>query len=193
MYKEPWLLWPLLSLPFLYLLGMGMTNSLGADPAKELVHSTGEFALWLLMFVMLARPLQQWFKRRELMSIRRALGVASFIYLVMHVCLYVAMYLGFSMAALLEDLIKRPYIIVGSLAFLLSLMMALTSNTYAVRTLGRKWQKLHRSIYAMVVLVCIHIIWQVKFDYAEAVFYSVFFLVMLLMRISFKKTSVIKN
>ncbi|HSG61098.1 MAG TPA: ferric reductase-like transmembrane domain-containing protein, partial [Pseudomonadales bacterium] len=133
-----------------------MTNSLGADPAKELVHSTGEFALWLLMLVMLARPLQQWFKRRELMSIRRALGVASFIYLVMHVCLYVAMYLGFSMAALLEDLIKRPYIIVGSLAFLLSLMMALTSNTYAVRTLGRKWQKLHRSIYAMVVLVCIH-------------------------------------
>lgn len=158
-------------------------NKLGADPAKELVHSTGEHALWLLMLIMLARPMQVYLKRRELMLIRRPLGVACFIYLLMHLIFYIATYLGFSMAALLEDLVKRPYIVAGSLAFILALIMAVTSNTFSVKRLGARWQQLHRSIYTMVVLVCVHIIWQVKFDYEEVVVYSIFFLIMFLLRV----------
>jgi methionine sulfoxide reductase heme-binding subunit len=182
--RTPWLLWPLLALPFAYLLGLGVMNKLGADPAKELVHSTGEYALWLLMLVMLARPLQFYLKRRELMLIRRPLGVACFVYLLLHLVLYVSTYLGFSMEAWLEDVVKRPYIIAGSLAFILALIMAVTSNSFSVKRLGARWQQLHRTIYIMVVLVCVHIIWQVKFDYGEVIAYSVFFLIMLLLRIS---------
>jgi sulfoxide reductase heme-binding subunit YedZ len=172
-----------LAIPGIYLGALIVLGKLGADPAKTLVHSTGEYGLWLLMLVMLARPLAKFVGRRELMLVRRALGVACFVYALLHFLLYIATYLGFSLQALAEDLYKRPYIIVGSLAFLLALTMAVTSNNYSVRKLGRRWGKIHRGIYVMAVLVCIHIIWQVKFDYGEAVMYSVFFIVMLIIRL----------
>lgn len=183
MWRRPMILWPILAIPAIYLVIVTLLGMLGADPAKTLVHSAGEYGLWLLMLVMLARPLLVVAKRRELMLIRRALGVACFVYILLHVMLYVATYLGFSLQALLEDLYKRPYIIVGSLAFALALIMAVTSNNYSVRALGRRWGKIHRSIYLMSILVCIHIIWQVKFDYGEAVMYTTFFIIMLLVRL----------
>ncbi|MEY3017163.1 MAG: hypothetical protein RL336_298 [Pseudomonadota bacterium] len=183
MWRRPIILWPVLAIPGIYLGALIVLGKLGADPAKTLVHSTGEYGLWLLMLVMLARPLAKFVGRRELMLVRRALGVACFVYALLHFLLYIATYLGFSLQALAEDLYKRPYIIVGSLAFLLALTMAVTSNNYSVRKLGRRWGKIHRGIYVMAVLVCIHIIWQVKFDYGEAVMYSVFFIVMLIIRL----------
>lgn len=183
MWRWPIILWPVLAIPGIYLGALIVLGKLGADPAKTLVHSTGEYGLWLLMLVMLARPLAKFVGRRELMLVRRALGVTCFVYALLHFLLYIATYLGFSLQALAEDLYKRPYIIVGSLAFLLALTMAVTSNNYSVRKLGRRWGKIHRGIYVMAVLVCIHIIWQVKFDYGEAVMYSVFFIVMLIIRL----------
>lgn len=183
MWRKPWLLWPLLSVPFLYLLYLAVSEQLGADPAKEVVHRSGEYALWLLMLIMLASPVMWIAHRRELMLIRRPLGVACFIYVVLHALLYIATYLEFSSQALSEDLIKRPYIIVGALAFMLAAAMAVTSNSYMVRKLKRRWATLHRSIYVMAMLVSVHIVWQVKFDYSEAVFYSGFFLLMLIVRI----------
>lgn len=173
----------MLALPFVYLVLSVITDSLGADPAKELVHSSGDFALWLLMMVMIASPMQQFLRRRELMQIRRPLGVAVFLYAAIHLLLYVLTYLELSMAALIEDLTKRPYIIAGATAFVVALLLALTSNTWSVRTLGPRWKKIHRWIYLMVVAVCVHIIWQVKFDYGEAILYSLFFFAMLLLRI----------
>ncbi len=183
MWRRPFVLWPLLAIPFVYLLTLGLLDRLGADPAKELVHSTGEYALWLLMLVMLASPLQFIVRRRELMQIRRPLGVAVFVYMVLHLMLYVVTYLGFSVEALIEDLVERPYIIVGSLAFLVALPMAVTSNSLSVRKMGRSWGRLHKAIYPMSILICIHIIWQVKFDYGQAFLYSAFFVAMLLLRI----------
>lgn len=183
MWRRPIILWPVLAIPGIYLGVLAVLGMLGADPAKTLVHSTGEYGLWLLMLVMLARPLARFAGRRELMLVRRALGVACFVYASLHLLLYIATYLGFSLQGLAEDLYKRPYIIVGSLAFLAALVMAVTSNNYSVRKLGRRWGKIHRSIYGMAVLVCTHIIWQVKFDYGEAVMYSAFFVVMHLIRL----------
>jgi len=181
-WRKPFFLWPMLSLPFFYLLGLTVMGGLGADPAKELVHSTGEYALWLLMLVMLASPVQFILRRRQLSLIRRALGVACFAYVFLHVLLYIATYLEGSLQALIEDLIKRPYIFAGAFAFILGLAMALTSNDYSVRRLGIKWKSLHKSVYLMVVAVCVHIIWQVKFDYGEVILYSTFFALMFLLR-----------
>lgn len=174
-------------------MALGVLGQLGADPAKELVHSTGEYALWLLMLVILASPLQMFVRRRELMQIRRPLGVAVFVYLVLHLTLYIVTYLGLSVDALVEDLVERPYIIVGSLAFLLAVPMVVTSNNASVRQLGRAWGRLHKAIYPMVILACTHIIWQVKFDYGQAVLYSTFFIAMLLLRVPQIKAKLINR
>jgi sulfoxide reductase heme-binding subunit YedZ len=162
---------------------LAFNNDLGADPAKFLVHSLGDYALWFLMLVILATPLRMIFRFHYLVRIRRSIGVAMFIYALLHLLAYITSYLGWKIEELLKDLSERPYIIVGMVAFLIALPLAITSNSYFVRILGVKWRGLHKFIYLMVLLVMVHIIWQVKVDYTEAILYSLYFVILMALRV----------
>ena len=160
-------------------LGVG---TLGPDPAKVLMHGTGEWGLRGLVLVLLATPLASrgW---RGLFRYRRVLGIAIFIYVSIHLLLFAQVYVGWSSELLLEELVERPYVSVGFMAWLLLLPLALTSTDRARRSLGRRWRQLHRLIYPATVLAWFHLFWLARSDWGEAMVYGSLFGLLLAWRV----------
>lgn len=137
-------------------------DHLGADPAKTLNHLTGEIALYFLLTnlaigVALAFTKQRPKLLRALVLTRRFMGVWTFVILCGHVFLYLA-YEGFEAKAF-EQMISKPYLIFGSLAFTMLGLLAATSNDFSVRRLGGKdWKNLHRIVYVATIAVTAHVL-----------------------------------
>lgn len=146
-------------------------GSLGADPAETIMLSTGEWALRLLLLTLLVSPLRSWTGWGRIFRVRRMLGLYAFFYASIHLVAFSQFYLGWSFAALAEELVERPYITVGFAAWLLLLPLALTSTRAMQRRLGRNWARLHRLVYPVAVLACCHLLWQVRSDLGEALAY----------------------
>jgi len=155
--------WPL------YLLGaawagwifwLGLEGRLGADPVKELEHSYGKAGLQMLVLVLLVTPLKR-FTNINLFKFRRALGLLTFGAILLHLLVWLALDVQI-LGQIWEDILKRPYITIGMLAFLLMLPLAITSNNYSLRRLGVRWRQLHRLTYLIVLLGCVHYLMLVK-------------------------------
>jgi len=127
-------------------------------------------------------PVQALIRARWLLRQRRALGVACFGYALMHWLSYAGLLLEWQWQNLGQDLLNRPYIIVGFLAGLMLLVLAGTSNNVSVRALGRRWRILHRLVYPAALLVLIHMFWVARSDYTEVALYSAVVLLLLLHR-----------
>ncbi len=161
------------------------------DPVKTVIHFTGIGAFNLLLVTLLISPLAQYFKQGVLMQTRRLLGLYSFLYALLHLLNFIAFDLQFDFGLLVNEIIKRPYITLGMLAFILLSLLAVTSFNYIRRRLGRRWQSLHNSIYLVVILVAIHFYWSVKSDITEPSIYIIFSLLLLSLR--YKKFSLFKG
>ncbi len=161
--------------PFLYLVGLILGGDLGADPAKKLSLFSGEWALRFLLLALSASTLARLFVwGRRVIRWRRLLGLWSFFYASLHLLVFTALYVGFNWGVLGGELQKRPYITVGFLAWMLLIPLALTSHSWALRWLGgNAWKWLHQLVYLALLLGLCHLIWQVRSDWFEAVFYSV--------------------
>jgi len=157
--------------------------ALGPDPGKVLVDRLGLGTLILLLITLAMTPLQRMTGWPGWIAVRRQLGLWCFAYVVMHMSGYAVFILGLDWAQLGTELVKRPYIIVGSLAFLCLLALAVTSNRYSQRRLGARWKKLHRLIYVILGLGLLHMLWIVRADLKEWALYAVIGVVLLLMRI----------
>ncbi|WP_341522664.1 protein-methionine-sulfoxide reductase heme-binding subunit MsrQ [Pseudomonas sp. G.S.17] len=157
--------------------------ALGPDPGKVLVDRLGLGTLILLLITLAMTPLQRMTGWPGWISVRRQLGLWCFAYVVMHMSAYAVFILGLDWAQLGTELVKRPYIIVGSLAFLCLLALAVTSNRYSQRRLGARWKKLHRLIYVILGLGLLHMLWIVRADLKEWALYAVIGAVLLLMRV----------
>jgi sulfoxide reductase heme-binding subunit YedZ len=163
---------PLVYLVYLvYRYSSGDPAALGADPGKEIVLFLGGWALVLLLVTLSVSPLQDLLKVK-LVPLRRMLGLFAFLYAALHVSAYCVFVLGLDCAALWAEVVKRPYITVGMLAFLGMVPMALTSTRGMQRRLGKSWKKLHRLIYPIAFLVIIHFFWQTRSDFTEPLMYS---------------------
>lgn len=154
-------------LPLLQLLWLGLEtyrgtgDGLGINPIEKLTHSTGRWTLYLLLVTLALTPLRKLTGQNVFVRLRRMLGLWAFFY----GCLHLGTYLFdqfFDFRAIGKDVLKRPYITVGTLAFLLMVPLAVTSTTAMIRRLGRRWQTLHRLIYGIAVLGVIHFAWLVK-------------------------------
>ena len=170
-------------LPFAWLVYGAATAGLGPDPAESIMHITGEWALRLLLLTLLASPLRQWFDWPVALKLRRMLGLYVFFYASVHLMSFCHFYIGWTAAALIEELAERPYITVGFAAWLLLLPLAVTSTRGMQRRLHRNWQRLHRLVYVVVVLVCCHILWQARSDIGEPLVYILLFAVLLAWRV----------
>jgi sulfoxide reductase heme-binding subunit YedZ len=106
-----------------------------------------------------------------------------FSYVLLHVCGYLLFLLGLDFGQLLDDLHERPYIIVGVMAFTGLLALALTSNQYSIRRLGKRWRQLHRLVYFILGLALLHMLWVVRSDIGEWLLYAVIGVVLLLLRL----------
>lgn len=166
-------------LPFLWLLYGVFTGGLGPDPAEAIMHVSGEWGLRLLALTLLMSVLRKWLGRPWPLRLRRMLGLFAFFYCCVHLASFGHFYIGWTGAILVEELVERPYITVGFLAWLLMLPLAVTSTRRWQRQLGRNWLRLHRLVYPAAVLGCIHLIWQIRSDAAEALVYSLIFALLL--------------
>lgn len=164
---------------------VGLTgNSLGADPIAEILNRLGLLALIFLIGSLTCTPLRILFDWRWPLRIRRMLGLYAFFYASLHFCLYAFVDKGARLSDIIDDIAKRPFILVGFTAFLLLIPLALTSTANAVRRLGgRRWQLLHRSVYAIGVLAVIHFYLRVKKDTSEPTIYAVILLLLFLVRL----------
>ncbi len=169
--------WPLL---WLY---QAWIFALGPDPGKVLVDRLGLGTLILVMITLCMTPLQKLSGWVGWIAVRRQLGLWCFAYVCLHLAAYLFFVLGLDWSQLGVELVKRPYIIVGSLAFLCLLALAVTSNRYSQRRLGRRWKQLHRLIYVVLGLGLLHFLWIVRADLEEWSIYAVAGALLMLLRV----------
>lgn len=163
--------------PLLYL-GWGIaTGQLGPDPGKELVLFLGIWAIRFLALSLTVTPLVQVFHLRGVQRYRRMIGLYCWFYAGLHLTAFLLFLLDWQ--NVLTELLKRPYIAVGMLAFLILSAMGITSNTWMMRKLGKRWKRLHKTVYIAAPLICLHFIWTVRSDYGEAIFYTGIFVILL--------------
>ena len=177
-----WAVFVLCLLPFVYLVYALASGIAGPDPAEYIMHSTGEWAARCLLLCLLVSPLRQWVGWAGLIKLRRMLGLYAFFYGSVHLATFVHLYVGWTLAFLVEELLERPYITLGFAAWLLMLPLALTSSRAMQRKLRKNWLRLHRFVYLAAILICCHILWQVRSDAGEALLYLALFGWMLIWR-----------
>lgn len=142
-------------------------NSAGPEPGRYLLLNLGQGALVLLLLTLSLTPLMKLTRWKGFVAIRRQLGLWSFSYAFLHLLGYLLFILGLDFSILLEDLVRRPYIIVGFIALLMLLALAATSNRYAMKRLGKRWKMLHRLAYPALLLILLHFFWVVRADMAQ--------------------------
>lgn len=147
-------------------------QSLGPNPSRELLHSSGKTALNALLITLTLRPLQQLTGRIEFLWLRRMAGLTSFSYATLHLLVYAVLELGLDWSDLGNEIAQRPFIIVGLIALIGMIPMAATSTDRAMRRLGRRWRQWHYAIYPVAILAVWHYYWQVKLDTTEPLIYT---------------------
>ena len=159
-------------------------NRLGANPVEFLQHATGDWTLRFLVFTLAITPLRKLLGLSELIRFRRVLGLFAFFYVSLHFLTYIGPDQSFDLAAMWKDVLKRRYITVGFLGFVLLIPLAITSTAGWIRRLGgKRWQQLHRAIYLTAICGVIHYYWLVKSDVRKPLFYAALVAILLLWRV----------
>ncbi len=161
-------------LPALLAVGdtFGVTDSLGANPVEALQDHFGNWGLRFTLIALAVTPLRQLTGRNAIARFRRMLGLFAFFYVLMHFVVWLVLDQSLLWTAITEDIVERPFITIGFLALLLLTAMAATSTAGMRRRLGRRWQQLHYSVYAVGILGVWHYWWQVKQDIREPLVYA---------------------
>jgi sulfoxide reductase heme-binding subunit YedZ len=153
---------------------MGAFGGLGANPVEFVTRSTGTWTLVFLCITLAITPARRLSGWNWLQRVRRMLGLCAFFYGALHFTTYFWLDQWFDLAAIVKDIVKRPFITVGFAAFLLMVPLALTSTDAMVRRLGRRWGKLHRLVYAVAIAAILHYWWHKagKNDFSEVGWYA---------------------
>ncbi len=153
--------------------------SLGADPVKTILHTTGTWVLRFLAATLLMTPLKELTGSITWLRFRRMLGLYVFFYALLHFSTYLFLDQDGKLSAIWQDIVKRPYITLGFLGLLLLVPLAVTSTAKAQRRLGRRWTRLHRLVYVVAGLGVWHYWWLVKKDIRPPLAYAAIFAVLI--------------
>ena len=170
------LLFVLALLPLALLVWGVAQRTLGPNPAETLIRSLGDWTLRFLCLTLAVTPLRQWTGLTALARLRRMLGLFTAFYAALHFSAYAVFDMGLVWPDIVRDIAKRPFILVGTAAFVLLLPLAATSFDAAVKRLGAaRWRALHRVVYAIALLAILHFFWMRagKRDFAEVALYAV--------------------
>ena len=181
------MLFALCMLPFAWLFYSALTNQLGANPAEALIRATGDWTLRFVCIVLAVTPLRNISNTPQLARFRRMLGLFVYFYVVIHLLSYSWFDMSFDVADIANDIVKRPFILVGFLAFLLLTPLAATSFNAAIKAVGvKRWQLLHKLVYAIAGLGLLHFFWMRagKNDFAEVFVYAAIIALLLSWRVS---------
>ncbi len=169
------LLFALSLLPFVWLVYAAFSNQLGANPAEALERALGDWTLRFLCLVLAVTPLRVMFKLPALARMRRMLGLFVYFYVTLHLLAYAWFDMGFELADIATDIVKRPFILVGFVAFVFLTPLAATSFNRAIKAMGvRRWQVLHKLVYVVAGLGVLHFFWMRagKNNFAEVAVYA---------------------
>ncbi len=170
-------------LPLVLLLWRAYAGLLGANPIEAITHETGEWTLRLLLITLLATPLRRVSGWAWPIRIRGMLGLFAFFYASLHLLTYLWLDQFFAWGDIWLDILDRPFITLGMLAYALLLPLALTSNRYMTRRLGKHWKGLHRLAYLAPALGVLHFWWLVKADVREPLVYGILLALLLAVRV----------
>jgi methionine sulfoxide reductase heme-binding subunit len=170
-------------LPLVVLLRRAFAEGLGADPIETLTHHTGWWGLVFLLATLAVTPLRRLTGWNRVIGVRRLLGLFAFFYVALHFGVYL-LDQEMVFAYVREDVLERPYITAGFTAFVLMIPLAVTSTRGMIRRLGgKRWQRLHRLVYASAVLGVVHFLWSVKADVREPLVFAGVLAVLLALRL----------
>lgn len=161
--------------PCVWLVWGAYKGLLGANPAEALIRATGDWTLRFLCIALAVTPARVLAQLPALARMRRMLGLFVYFYAVLHLLAYSWFDMGFELADIARDIAKRPFILVGFAGFVLLTPLAATSFNRAVRALGaRRWQLLHKAVYAIAGLGLLHFFWMRagKNDFGEVLVYA---------------------
>jgi len=165
-------IWCFAFLPIARLIWLGVQDNLTANPIEFIERSTGTWALIFLLLSLSMTPLRQLTKQVWVIQLRRLLGLWMFAYASLHITTYVWLDYSFFWDDIIKDVIKHPYVIVGFLAYLLTIPLVITSNQAMIKRLKTRWKTLHQSVYLISILAILHFWWLVKKDVTEPFYYA---------------------
>lgn len=180
------IVWLLALWPFLALVYGVLTQQLGPNPVETLTRNTGWWTLVLLCVTLSVTPLRKTLKWPWLIRLRRLLGLFAFFYACLHFTTWLWFDHFFDLLSLLNDVVKRPFITVGFVAFVMLVPLALTSSNAMVRRLGgKRWQYLHRLVYLILPLGVLHFWWHKagKNDFTEPIVFTLIVVLLLAIRV----------
>jgi methionine sulfoxide reductase heme-binding subunit len=178
--------------PLMRLVWLGFNDDLGANPIEFIEHSTGFWALFILLITLSITPLKLMTGRAWVVQLRRMLGLYMFFYVCVHLLAYIWLDYSFDWQEIYIDIIKHPYVLVGFSAFLLIIPLAVTSNNAAMRKMRERWKALHKTVYLIAILGIVHFWWLVKKDITQPLLFALVLLLLFGIRIYYKKAQAIK-
>jgi sulfoxide reductase heme-binding subunit YedZ len=177
-------------LPLIYLITRYQINNLGPNPILELEHQTGKIALFFLVLSLACTPARNITGWKDFIRRRKALGLYGALYAFIHVLIFISLDYGFDFNLIFGEVISRSFIIVGTIALAILIVLVITSNKIAVRILGSGWKKLHRLVYILSPLVILHFamvtkgnILKLQGNYTLPSIYAGFVILLLVLRI----------
>ena len=174
-------------IPFLVITYKIFFNKLGPEPVKEITHFTGEWTLIFICITLSMSPLKKLTNLHYWIKVRRMLGLFVFFYASLHLLTYIGIDYRFSWQPIFDDVVKKKYIFVGFAAWILLIPLTITSSQKMIILLKQNWKKLHRLIYVIAILGSLHFIWLSKTIYFKPLFYFLLIIVLLTLRINFKR------
>lgn len=178
--------WILALLPLARLVWLGFNDDLSANPIEFVEHSTGTWALVFLLATLSMTPIRLLTGQVWQIQLRRILGLFMFFYACLHITAYVWLDFAFIWEDIIKDVVKHPRILVGFAAFVLTIPLAVTSNSYMIKRLKTKWKKLHQAIYLIGILAVVHFLLLVKKDLTEPFYYAAALALLLGIRVYYK-------
>lgn len=170
-------------LPLARLFWLGLQDDLSANPVEFVLRSTGTWTLVMLLATLSMTPIRLLTGVTWQIQLRRMLGLFMFFYVCLHFTTYVWLDQWFDWDAIVKDIIKHPYILLGFSAFVLTIPLAVTSNQYMMQRLRQNWKKLHLLVYPLAILGILHFWWLVKKDVREPLIYALILFLLLAIRV----------
>lgn len=179
-------------IPGVILIVKTLLGDLGFNPIQTATHWTGRIALTLLLLSLAVTPIRKIFNFLPINKIRRPLGLYTFYYALIHLGIYIILDYGFNWKLIFQSILQNRFIFIGSIAILVLLILAITSNRYLMRKLGKAWKWIHKAVYLAAIMIVLHFAWAGKGDIfslqgeiIEPLIATITLLILLILRIPF--------
>lgn len=180
-------------IPFVILLIDALNNNLTVNPIQEITQRTGRSAIIWLILSLSCTPINVIFGLKPFVQLRRPLGLYAAFYSFLHFLTFSVIDYGLDLNLIAQTISEKPYIILGSLGFLILFALTITSTKKSMKKLGKKWNILHKFVYLAAILLLFHYLLALKVINSFAIFVTITIAILLVIRLPFLRRFFIKH